>query len=117
MATSPPRAVIHSDGWRGYDSLVDDRYSKHFRVNHGSNEFVRGKAHVNGIEGFRSLAKRRSQKFNGVSAQTLHLHLKECGYRFNNRNEDSYRELLKVLTKNPLQTSFATLEPTLISPC
>jgi transposase-like protein len=24
--------VIHSDGWRGYDGLVDVGYSKHFRV-------------------------------------------------------------------------------------
>src|SRR5918912_2198523 len=95
-------AVIHSDGWRGYDGLVDVGYSKHFRVNHGSNEFVRGTAHVNGIEGFWSFAKRRLQKFNGVSAGTFNLHLKECEYRFNNRNKNLYRELLKLLRKNPL---------------
>ena len=69
-------AVIHSDGWRGYDGLVDVGYSKHFRVNHGSNEFVRGNSHVNGIEGFWSFAKRRLQKFNGVSSETFNLHLK-----------------------------------------
>ncbi|HYO62698.1 MAG TPA: IS1595 family transposase [Pyrinomonadaceae bacterium] len=97
-----PEAVIHSDGWRGYDGLVDVGYAKHFRVSHGSNEFVRGTAHVNGIEGFWSFAKRRLQKFNGVSAQTFYLHLKECEYRFNNRNKNLYRELLKLLRKNPL---------------
>jgi transposase-like protein len=97
-----PEAVIHSDGWRGYDGLVDVGYSKHFRVNHGSNEFVRGTAHVNGIEGFWSFAKRRLQKFNGVSAETFNLHLKECEYRFNNRNKNLYRELLKLLRNNPL---------------
>jgi len=95
-------AVIHSDGWRGYDGLVDVGYSKHFRVNHGSNEFVRGNSHVNGIEGFWSFAKRRLQKFNGVSSETFNLHLKECEYRFNNRNKNLYRELLKLLRKNPL---------------
>lgn len=52
-------AIINSDGWRGYDGLVDVGYSKHFRVNHGSNEFVRRATHVNGIEGFWSFAKRR----------------------------------------------------------
>jgi transposase len=36
------------------------------------------------------------------SAQTFYLHLKECEYRFNNRNESLYRELLKLLRKNPL---------------
>lgn len=96
-----PEAVIHSDGWRGYDGLVDVGCAKHFRVSHGSNEFVRGASHVNGIEGFWSFAKRRLQKFNGVSAQTFHLHLKECGYRFNNRNKSLYREPLKLLRKNP----------------
>ena len=97
-----PEAVIHSDGWRGYDGLVDVGYAKHFRVNHGSNEFARGTTHVNGIEGFWSFAKRRLQKFNGVSARTFNLHLKECEYRFNNRNKSLYRELLKLLRKNPL---------------
>jgi transposase len=95
-------AVIHSDGWRGYDGLVDVGYAKHFRVNHGSNEFVRGASHVNGIEGFWSFAKRRLQKFNGVAPATFNLHLKECEYRFNSRHKNLYRELLKLLRKNPL---------------
>ena len=30
-------SVIHSDGWRGYDALVDLGWQKHFRVNHGDN--------------------------------------------------------------------------------
>src|ERR1043165_2607491 len=95
-------AAINSDGWRGYDGLVDVGYSKHYRVNHSDNEFVRGNSHVNGIEGFWSFAKRRLQKFNGVSSETFNLHLKECEYRFNNRNKNLYRELLKLLRKNPL---------------
>jgi len=69
--------VIHSDGWRGYDGLVDVGYSKHFRVDHGRDQFVRGPHHVNGIESFWSYAKRRLQKFNGVPARTFYLHLKE----------------------------------------
>src|SRR5215210_5575633 len=81
-----PEAIINSDGWRGYDGLVDVGYSKHFRVNHGKSEFVRGVHHVNGIESFWSYAKRRLQKFNGVSNRTFYLHLKECEYRFNHRN-------------------------------
>ena len=97
-----PETVIHSDGWRGYDGLVDVGYSKHFRVNHGNNEFVRGSSHVNGIEGFWSFAKRRLQKFNGVATETFHLHLKECEYRFNLRSQNLYRELLKLLKFNPL---------------
>ena len=37
-----PRTVIHSDGWRGYDGLVDIGFDKHFRVHHGDNEFAHG---------------------------------------------------------------------------
>lgn len=44
--------VIHSDGWRGYDGLVDIGYDKHFRVNQGMNEFAHGEHHINGIESF-----------------------------------------------------------------
>lgn len=95
-------AVINSDGWRGYDGLVDVGYSKHYRVNHGDNEFVSGTHHVNGIESFWSYAKRRLQKFNGVSARTFYLHLKECEYRFNYRNKDLSKLLLKLLEKYPL---------------
>ncbi len=97
-----PEAIINSDGWRGYDGLVDVGYSKHFRVNHGQNEFARGEHHVNGIESFWGFAKRRLQKFNGVSARTFYLHLKECEYRFNHRNKDLTHLLCKLLERNPL---------------
>lgn len=94
--------VVHSDGWRGYDGLVDVGYAKHFRVDHGHNQFVRGPHHVNGIESFWSYAKRRLQKFNGVPGRTFYLHLKECEYRFNKRNKNLSRELLHLLICYPL---------------
>jgi transposase len=94
--------VIHSDGWRGYDGLVDVGYAKHFRVDHGHNQFVRGPHHVNGIESFWSFAKRRLQKFNGVPARTFYLHLKESEFRFNNRDNNLARVLLKLLERYPL---------------
>lgn len=97
-----PEAVIHSDGWRGYDGLVDVGYAKHFRVEHGANEFARGTHHINGIESFWSYAKRRLQKFNGVSHRTFYLHLEECEWRFNNRSKNLYQELLTLLRIHPL---------------
>lgn len=33
-------SAIYFDGWRGYDGLVDLGYWKHFRVEHGNNEFA-----------------------------------------------------------------------------
>lgn len=95
-------SVIHSDGWRGYNGLVDIGYSKHYRVHHGDNEFVRGNSHINGIESFWSFAKRRLLKFNGVPKETFYLHLKECEYRFNNRKENLYGKILNEFRNNPI---------------
>ena len=97
-----PESMIHSDGWRGYDGLVDLGYDKHFRVHHGANEFVRGESHINGIESFWSYAKRRLAKFNGVPKKTFYLHLKETEFRFNYRSDNLYLEILKILRNNPL---------------
>ena len=49
--------IVNTDGWASYDGLVDMGYQKHYRVNHGQNEFVRGKKHVNEIEGFLGICK------------------------------------------------------------
>ncbi|WP_257309989.1 IS1595 family transposase [Geothrix fuzhouensis] len=96
------KTTIHSDGWKAYDGLVDMGYQKHHRVNHGANEFARGKSHINGIESFWSYAKRRLARFNGISKATFHLHLKECEFRFNCRHEDLYQTLLNLLRSHPL---------------
>jgi transposase-like protein len=92
-------SVIHSDGWRGYNGLVDAGYSKPFRVNHSDDVFAIGNVHINGIEGFWSYAKRRLQKFNGVPTMTFYLHLKECEYRFNHRDKNLQLLLLKLLER------------------
>ena len=95
-------SVVHTDGWRGYNSLVDVGYSKHFRVQHGHNQFATGNRHIDGIESFWSYSKRRLVKFNGVSQRTFYLHLKETEFRFNHRSQNLYKTLLSLLRKNPL---------------
>ncbi len=97
-----PDSVIHSDGWRGYNGLVDIGYKKHYRVHHGANEFARGKKHINGIESFWAFAKTRLAKFNGLSKKTFYYHLKECEFRFNHRDDDLYLLLLKMFREKPL---------------
>ena len=92
-------ATINSDGWTSYDGLVDMGYRKHWRVYHGKNEFARGRAHVNGIENFWGLAKVRLAKYRGMHVQTFNLHLKECEWRFNHRNDDLYRAILALFSK------------------
>lgn len=89
-------ATLHTDGFRSYDGIVHMGYKKHYRVHHDRDEFVRGTAHINGIEGFQGLAKTRLVKFKGMSPSTFYLHLKECEFRFNHRDEDLYQLLLKI---------------------
>ena len=95
-----PNTVIYSDGWRGYDGLVDVGYDKHFRVNHGKNEFSKKNGtHVNGIESFWSFCKRRLAKFNGYR-KNLEIHLKECEWRWNKPEGELEKELTKLILKN-----------------
>jgi transposase-like protein len=94
-----PSTVIYSDGWRGYDGLVDVGYDKHFRVIHSENEFSKGKGiHINGIENFWSFTKRRLAKFNGVK-KNFDLHLKECEWRYGKSNATLEKELWNIIKK------------------
>lgn len=95
-------SIINTDGWRGYNGLVDVGYEKHFRVHHGENEFARGSKHINGIESFWSFAKARLMKFKGVPKHTFYYHLKETEFRFNHRHKDLYKTLLKLLRNDPI---------------
>ena len=89
-------STIHTDGWRAYDGLILNGYD-HYRVYHSHDEFARGKSHVNGIESFWSFAKRRLSKFNGIASHKFNLHLKECEFRWNYKDQDIYDKILKIL--------------------
>ena len=95
-------SVLHTDGWAGYNGLVDLGFDKHFRVEHRENEFAWQGNHINGIESFWSFAKRRLARFCGVPRHTFYLHLKETEFRFNHRDKDLYRVLIHSLRKDPL---------------
>ena len=88
-------SIIHSDKWRGYNGLVDLGYKKHYRLDHGKDEFVRGKSHINGIEGFWGYAKTRLSKFKGMHKNTFYLHLKETEFRYNYRTKNLYKLVLE----------------------
>ena len=86
---------IFTDKYRSYDGLVLDGY-EHHRINH-SILFANGKNHINGIESFWSYCKRRLTRFNGIRAQDYYLHIKECEFRFNHRNDNVYDILLTII--------------------
>jgi len=89
-------SLMFTDGWRGYNGLVDVGYQKHYRVNHGKNEFSKGDGkHINGIENFWSFTKRRLNKFNGVKKYFI-LHLKDCEWRYGKEKKQLEKELIKI---------------------
>jgi len=98
-------ATIYTDGFKTYDGLVNFGYKKHYRIKHGENEFAKGRNHINGIENFWGLAKVRLTKFRGIQKKCLSLHIKECEFRFNNRDKNIYKLLLKIIRENPLNLS------------
>ena len=93
-----PESVIHSDGWRGYDGLVDVGFDKHFRINK-SRHFAEKGVHINGIEAFWSFTKRRLSKFNGVK-RNFELHLKECEWRYSKTLPELLDNLKTLVSKN-----------------
>jgi len=90
---------IYSDTWKSYNGLEDD-FKSHRVVDHGNEEYKRGKATINGIEGFWGYAKERLLKHHGVSPENFLNYLKEKEYRFNHRHltgEDFVNKMLEVL--------------------
>ena len=95
-------SVIHSDGWVGYDGLVDVGFAKHLRVRHADNEFAVKENHINGIESFWGYAKHRLARFKGIRREKFFLHLKETEFRFNHRKDNLYKLMLRILREDPL---------------
>lgn len=100
-------AEIASDGFRSYDGLVEAGFARHHRIRkyYGRDRarFSENGVHINGIESFWSYAKRRHQKFNGLRHSSFAVFLKETEFRFNARQNDLYKILLKSCRLNPLR--------------
>ncbi len=54
------------------------------------------------LKAFGFTAKEGFFKFNGMDSEKFILHLKECEFRYSNRDCDLYQILLKMIRKNPL---------------
>ncbi|MDL2261839.1 IS1595 family transposase, partial [Methanimicrococcus sp. OttesenSCG-928-J09] len=52
--------------------------------------------------GFWGFSKTRLSRHKGIQKKYFYLHLKECEFRFNYRNEDLYLKILEIIRKNPL---------------
>jgi len=65
---------------------IGTEFARHETVNHGIEEYVRGDAHSNTVEGFFSILKRGViGTYHHISEAHLHRYLAEFGFRYSNR--------------------------------
>lgn len=80
-----PKATLMTDELRLYRK-PGKGFAKHETVNHGKDEYVRGRAHVNTAEGYFSLLKRGINGiYHHVGKQHLNQYLGEFDFRYNTR--------------------------------
>lgn len=77
-------AKVFSDTWTGYTGLVGIGYV-HRTVAHEEGEYVTGKIHINGIEGFWGLSKTDLLIYKGIRKENWLFYLKELEFRYNQR--------------------------------
>src|SRR6056297_402154 len=85
-----------------YDLIIDMDTGKHLYKSGNKLHPESSRRKLNRIESFWGNAKSRLSKFKGMHSSTFRYHLKECEFRYNNRNEDLYQMLLKILRNDPL---------------
>ena len=85
MAQIDRRTFLMTDDAGQYRYMGRD-FANHETVNHGIEEYVRGEAHTNTIEGYFSILKRGiTGVYHHVSQQHLKRYLVEFDFRYNER--------------------------------
>ncbi|PPD57935.1 IS1595 family transposase [Dehalogenimonas etheniformans] len=83
-----PSCTLYTDEFQGYRGL-GFYVNGHETVNHNNDEWVRGDAHTNTIEGFWSLMKRGiSGVYHAVSPKYLQDYVNEYAFRYNHRDDE-----------------------------
>lgn len=77
-------SVFYADEFTSYNDVA--RYGKHVPVDH-QEAFGVGAAHITGMEGFWSFAKRLHRQVHGVDRDHFPLYLAEYEFRYNHRDD------------------------------
>ena len=95
--------VFFTDEFMPYRGIAKRMRLKHEMVQHGTKEYVRGRAHTNSIESAFSLFKRGLRgSWHKLSAKHLQAYLEEMCFRFNNRkNPYLFRDTIMRLIATP----------------
>jgi len=91
-----PGSKICSDTWRAYTGLATRGYVRR-TVEHGEKEYVKGKNHINGLEGFFGYLKRQLASRGGIRRERLPFYLAEYVWRYNNRNLSIDEQVERIL--------------------
>ncbi len=87
-------ATVYTDDASAYDSLP----FKHETVKHSVSEYVRCKAHTNGVESFWSMLKRAHQgTFHKISPKHLNRYVQEFAGKHNIRNADTLAQMTALV--------------------
>jgi transposase-like protein len=85
LANVDRKSALMTDTAGGYYH-VGKEFARHETVDHGKDEYVRGDAYSNTVEGYFSILKRGIVgTFHHVSEQHLHRYLAEFDFRYSNR--------------------------------
>ena len=85
-----PQATVYTDDASAYETLPFE----HETVQHSVREYVRGKAHTNGVESFWSMLKRGYiGTYHKMSAKHLDRYVKEFSGRHNLRSADTLEQM------------------------
>jgi len=87
-------SIYYTDEYKAYVSLV--YRGKHIRITKEKGKSI-NEQNLNGLEGFWSYAKNWLYHYRRGPRQYFHLYLKEIEFRFNNRNEDLFDKIVKLL--------------------
>ena len=93
-------SVLYTDEFASYNDL--SHFGKHVPIDHGE-EFADGPAHINGIEGFWSFAKRLHRLCHGVDRENFPVYLAEYEFRYNHREQHLPKVLYEALILPQLQ--------------
>lgn len=109
QAIARGRSVLETVGSaeriRRFQGVVDLGQYRLYHLGNGHHDADAGKALLDDVDGFWGLTKHRLAKFKGLNRNTAYLHLKECEFRYNYRNDDLYNVLMNLLKTFPLNLS------------
>lgn len=92
------RSRIYTDSWRSFSGLEDDGYV-HRTINHRRKQFAKRdgeySVHTGTLDQYWKFARSHLARFGRLHPQTIHLLLKECEFRY--ENKDVGKALKKIL--------------------